>query len=397
MHRVPAKAVAIHGRRRSRGRGRGGKGVVVERAGVACAVLLLAGLGMAGWRSAAFVPAAGGSEARIGDDPAEIFRRFLENPEPVRRMVYSRSFSRHRILAVDDQGRERAVEPRPVLEHLELAWQPMGWYRRFGEGSHPLYRTKGWKHVEFERPVPGAEPVVGTNPEYSWSLNNGHTRLSIVARLSREEAPNDWRMARAMDTRTIYDLRFGLDALGPGRLQWISPEEFLVEEVDYLLFGGGHGRIVAWDSRQRPTELVYAARNAKGRYETWKVRYTYRDDRPFPPWLYVVEENSEDRGRLWHTNYVDEFEPGLDPAAPRGYYPEMFRRANTPYEMVTLYSNDVRYMVSGQGRLHRLPDVPYEPLRQPHTNVWFKLLVSGVVLAGGAAVWLGLRRRRGAS
>lgn len=323
------------------------------------------------------------------EDPATAFRQFLAEPPPIRFMSYRRSLSRRQTLVVDDKGRETPEPRKFILEHLELAWQPHGWFKRFGKDSEYFGRLRAGSPEEPDKPVPGAEPLRGSNSEYYWYLNNGHTRLGLMARADRDSSPDHWKTLRLFEDPILYDLRLGLDALGPGRLQWVNDREFHVEAVDYLRYGGGSGRIVTRDALSRPRELIFEARNAKGELVPWRVHYAYLPDRPFPPWQYLVEETLPNRGRLVHTNYLDEIEFGLDPAATRGYYPEMFRKRTDPYVMVLLWSNDVRYVVGQQGRLYQLPDLPYEPFRPPQGRLGLRLLLTslvgfGVLLVGYA-------------
>ncbi|MCX7867810.1 MAG: hypothetical protein N2438_11945 [Limisphaera sp.] len=112
-----------------------------------------------------------------------------------------------------------------------------------------------------------------------------------------------------------------------------------------------------------------------------------------------MEERDERWGLLHHTNYVDDIECGVDPAAPEGYFPEMFRRKTEPLVRFLVVSNDVDYLVDLAGRWHKVEEEPYEPLPMLEPSGWRRWVVVAVLMVGagvGAAVLVGgwWRQRR---
>jgi hypothetical protein len=100
-----------------------------------------------------------------------------------------------------------------------------------------------------------------------------------------------------------------LDELGPDPLRWVSDTELEVEPVKaFRSYPGGWARIERFDEYGRPAEISYQTKDYDGRRRLWRVSYVYLPERPFPPWLYIVEDRDERWGLLHHTNYVDDIE-----------------------------------------------------------------------------------------
>ena len=188
--------------------------------------------------------------------------------------------------------------------------------------------------------------------------------------------------------------------MGPGELRWISDAVFEVEPNTVVRpYPGGLGEIVRYDAQGRPAEIVYEthAQHKPGR--SYHVIYTYLPERPFPPWQYIVEEMDPREGLLRHTNYLDDTEFGVDPAAADGYFPEMFRRVNEPLTTFTVISNEVSYQVGIGGQWRPVEEPPQHTFAElvkltGQSQVYRRVLVAGFLAGVLLWGWVWWYRRR---
>lgn len=350
----------------------------------------------------------GAEEFPLNREPAVLYREYLARMPAIRYVLYRRAHSRFEIGVGElPDGREKLVPRAPrmsELERFELGWQPEGWYWR--ELGTPKGRLvfKGDASIGYAKIPEGLERISGRNKFYLWHLDEGHMRLSVTFRTNTAGGQGQEHWGRELNhyANVKCDLMLGLDAMGPGQWRWLNDTEFEVEPFRaYFHHPGGRGRIVRFDAQGRPVEVTYEVLRQDGRRNSYRVIYGYLPERPFPPWLYVVEERDPREGLLRHTNYVDEIEFGLDPTAPEGYFPEMFRRRSEPLARFRITSNQVDYVVDLAGQTH-----VYQPPPGPETfselvdqgrpkrlygAVVVVTLVLGTIVAGWGWWW---RRRR---
>jgi len=335
-------------------------------------------------------------EFPLDREPAVLFREYLARTPWIRYMAYRRALSRHLMSVAESPGASEKLVPRrplmSLLERFEAGWQPQGWYQRAlgTEKGEVLFKTDGTPTFH---PIPrGLERVAGSNRYYYWTLYPGHMSLGVTFRTNTAGGKGEFHASRAMrDAMLKCDLRLGLDELGPGELRWISDVVFEVEPVTVVRpYPGGRGEIVRYDAQGRPAEIVYEthAQHKPGR--SYRVIYTYLPERPFPPWQYIVEEMDAREGLLRHTNYLDDIEFGVDPAAADGYFPEMFRRVNEPLTTFTVISNEVSYQVGIGGQWRPVEEPPQNTFAElvkltGQSQVYRSVLVAG--LLAGVLLW----------
>jgi len=195
-------------------------------------------------------------------------------------------------------------------------------------------------------------------------------------------------------------LRLGLDLMGLGRLAWQDERRFTVEPS--VLTGaykwpnpGGRGEIVRLDELGRPLEVVYQVRGSAPDTPPVRVLYSYKEGVQFPPHGILVFEEVPGEGLVVHTNYIDELVVGLDPQAPRGYYPEQFRSTRVPLSRLLVWSNLTRYEITRDGQWIEAPAPAYEPLPEEVSSRFLRNLLFGVVMLGLlAAGWMWWHFRR---
>ncbi|MCX7866756.1 hypothetical protein [Limisphaera sp. VF-2] len=331
-------------------------------------------------------------------DPGTAFRNYLAQTPWVKYVSYRRSRSWIRHAVSDTLDKPAIYLPRIfLLERFEAAWQPEGWYCRwFGTEKGHIVLLRGGK-VGFKPVLPGLELIEGRNRDYYWALFEDHKALHVSFRTNTAGGQGEYHVMRAfMDAKLLGDLRLGLDPLGWGPLRWRNEVEFEVEPVEGVLaHPGGKGRITRWDERGRPLELVCeAVRWREGSSNVFRVTYTYLSERSFLPWQYVVEEVDFREGLLRHTNYLDKIEFGLDPSAPDGYFPEMFRKRTEPLDRFSITSNGVTHQIIARGFGPGGDFGPEEPLPDlmPWQN-WRRWILVGVLGVGVAMVFWGTGKR----
>ena len=307
-------------------------------------------------------------EFPLDREPAVLFREYLARTPWIRYIAYRRALSRVIMSVAESPGDPENLVPRrplmSLLERFEAGWQPEGFYLRVldTEKGEVLFKVDGSPSFH---PIPkGLEKVRGSNRYYYWTLYPGHMSLGVTFRTNTAGGKGYYHASRAMhDAMLKCDLRLGLDELGPGQLRWISDTVFEVEPVTVVRpYPGGRGEIVRFDARGRPAEIVYETSAQNTPRRSYRVVYSYLPERPFPPWQYVVEERDPREGLLRHTNYLDDIEFGLDPAAPEGYFPDRFRRVSEPLTRFAVVSNEVTYEVGIGGQWR-----PVEPAPPPDT------------------------------
>lgn len=356
---------------------------------ISCWLVWAAWFGVAG-----SVGAEAHREFRPEGEPGRLFREFLAQTPWIKYASFRRSLSRDRMLVGSAPDKPVTEMPRLfLLERFEAAWQPEGWYKRSFETEKGRPKAYGDGKWRFE-PVPaGLEVVHGCNRYYQWALFADHRRLNLTFRTNTPGGQGEHHERIVVfDGLHLVNFRLGLDPLGGGPLQWLNDHEFVVGPPPIWKELGGRGRITRWDEHGRPVELVFEPRRWAGRTTNFfRVTYFYLPERPFPPWQYVVEEWDPPRKWLRHTNFLDEIEFGLDPSAPEGYFPEMFRKRPEPLEMITATSNNVMYVVHADGRWEPSPgaDLPDVPLPGPESwRTWQRGVVLAVFIVGmGLVVW----------
>lgn len=330
------------------------------------------------------------------------FREFLAETPWIRHVVYRRSLSYERVHAADRPGAPEELLPRlHVLGEYEGAWQPKGWYLRcFMDILYPLYSAKaGWLFTNV--PEPGLEYVIGANEEYQWRISPRHAVVTIDPLPGRPGHVGSMGVVHAYyESQLRRMLRLGLDLMGLGRLAWQDERRFTVEPS--VLTGvykwpnpGGRGEIVRLDELGRPLEVVYQVRGSAPDTPPVRVLYSYKEGVRFPPHGILVFEEVPGEGLVVHTNYIDELVVGLDPQAPRGYYPEQFRSTRVPLSRLLVWSNLTRYEITRDGQWIEAPTPAYEPLPEEVSSRFLRNLLFGVVMLGLlAAGWMWWRFRR---
>lgn len=331
------------------------------------------------------------------------FHIFLEQPPWIRSWRYRRSHSYTEVYAARTPAEPLMRQPRLyVLDEFESAWQPAGWYRRSIQDAliYASYSpTRGWTFKDL--PPPGLEVIVGANPQYYWRVSQEHTVVSMVPRPGQPGyAPGPDSVGARFEWELKRMLRLGLDLMGTGPLRWLDEERFEVEPIHFygLPNPGGRGRITRRDDLGRPVEVVYTVQGAPAGFEEVRVTYGYLPDRVFPPYEILAYQRVPEEGVVVHTNYMDRLEVGLDPAGVQGYFPEQFRAAHVPLARLLVYSNDILYRVTMDGRFEEVPNVPYEPLPRVPSQALLRTVLVGVLVAGGLAtgwsLWMRWRRSR---
>lgn len=340
------------------------------------------------------VPSETGEESAM--EPVS-YQAFVTRPPWIRYMLFRRSASYDEIRYARVPWEPTKRAPRQfLLKELEAAWQPNGWYLRhlydtwYFTGFSP---TAGW--IQTNAPEPGLEPVNGVNEVYCWQISPGHHAVTLKPRLGQPGYAPDIRCIVFENVIRRF-LRLGLDLMGVGPLRWINNETFEVEPFLLLAIPnpGGQGRIVQWDEHDRPTELEYTIKDAPAEYARVQVRYRYRDAEAALPWEILVWQRTAEDGEIVHTNYLDRIELGLDPQAAQGYFPEQFRAPHVPLARLILYSNDIRYEITRDGQLRKIPEVPYEELPRQEWRGLLRLIVVAAAVGIGALWGMAWWRQR---
>lgn len=363
-----------------------------------CSVLAVVGYGwFVFWVGSTPLSAEGNSSAA---EKCPSFHEFVVEPPWIRRIEYRRSQSYREVKAARVPTDPPVVLPRLfVLNEAVVAWQPKGWYMRHLFDATLYSVSTRERLIVTNLPPPGLEGISGANQYYYWQISPGHQVVGIRPRPGQPGyTPYSDLPHVGFEFEFRRFLRLGLDLMGVGPFRWLNREEFEVEPVAIYRFPnpGGRGRITAWDERGRPLGAVYRLREAPPGCEEVRVTYRYRDAEATLPWEFLAYQRTPTEGEIVHTNYLDKIELGLDPEAPDGYYPEQFRAAHVPLARLIVVSNDIRYEVRRDGRLEKIPDVPYTELPTEPSRAMLRWILASclaVCLVGWAWVWWWVRRR----
>ena len=316
-------------------------------------------------------------------DPAQTYRDFLSDPPWIKRISYRQDRNYFHV----GGNSNKPGTPLQGYARYEAGIQPAGYYRKHLEGAVTRF---AFGHEE--PPDVAGRGITGASEKYFWRIWEGDGHVTIVPRSKEEGAsPNNWLNGffrfEMLDLKLIQTL--GLDQLTDATIVWVDKDHFTARSA---AFGPAHGTILHYLDGL-PSEVAYSFVAFTNYY--YLARYTYKSGTPFPPYQIVVLTKRDGAVEVCHTNYIDELEVGLDPAAADGYSAAEFRVENTPFNRVQYSSNAVLYEIDLKGRMHAV-DTTYRPIASLNPGgSWIAItapLISVAVAVG--AVFLFLRTKK---
>lgn len=310
-------------------------------------------------------------------NPGAVFRRFLESPPWIKRIVYGMSGDQF-IVKV---GRGSKGRPHSGVAWFEAALQPSTCYLK------PLSNS-----VFGADNLSGSGSIMGRAGDLHWALRADRAEL-VISRSDEDSSYFPETVERSMDD-VRYILKLGIMHLQPGTLRWTSAESFEADSA------GGRGKIhgsITEKEGERPTRLEYTVERVEG-YK-FVVRYAYLPNRPFPPSEITLVCAAKDKETTWGTNFIAELEVGEFDASFAGFRPTYFAPELTnTFRTLRFISNGILYSIKPDGRIVSLgkgvvPDFStLEGGPRPRTRAAFYAVAILICFAACSFLWWRKRR-----